>query len=134
MRYRISKTQTSPHVITFDNMWRCLGFRHPVSQLARNLMNFLPQPPHAITRHVAKFRDFWTLFGIYIIINHFSITFLDMLCQREGWDFMCGCGYGLNIHQISWLSFFESLSSNISCTCSWNLNYVKKFKETRLIS
>ena len=24
------------------NMWRCLGFRHPTSQLDRNLLNFLP--------------------------------------------------------------------------------------------
>ena len=25
-----------------DHMWRCLGFRHPTSQLARNLLTFLP--------------------------------------------------------------------------------------------
>ena len=80
----MSKSQTSPHVIIFDHMWTCVGFRHLVSQLARNLINFLPQPSHAITRRVAKFRDFLTSFGIYIIKKHFSLTFLDMLRQQEG--------------------------------------------------
>ena len=46
---------------------RGLGFWHPTSQLARNLLNFLPQPPHAITRRLDKFRDFWTSFAFYII-------------------------------------------------------------------
>ena len=40
------------------HMWRCLGFWHPTSQLARNILNFLPQPPHAITRCLDKFCDF----------------------------------------------------------------------------
>ena len=50
-----------------DHMWRCLAFRHLPSQLASNFLNFLPRPPHAITRHLDKFRDFWTSFGFYII-------------------------------------------------------------------
>ena len=49
------------------HMWRCLSFWYPTSQLARNLLNFLPQPPHAITRRLDKFRDFWTSFAFYII-------------------------------------------------------------------
>jgi hypothetical protein len=59
------KTQTSPHVTTCYHMWRCLGFWHPTSQLARNLLNFLLQPPHAMTRRLDKFHDFWTSFGFF---------------------------------------------------------------------
>ena len=29
-------------ILKSDHMWRYLGFRHPTSQLARNLLNFLP--------------------------------------------------------------------------------------------
>ena len=39
------------------------------SQLAWKLLNFLPQPLHAMTRHLYKFRDFWTSFSFYIIKN-----------------------------------------------------------------
>ena len=53
------------------HMWRCLGFRHRTSQLARKLLNFLPQPLHAMTRHLDKFRDFRTSFAFCIIKNTF---------------------------------------------------------------
>ena len=43
-----------------DHMWRCLGFWHPTSQLARNLLDFLPQPPHAITDGSTSF----VIFGL----------------------------------------------------------------------
>ena len=32
----MSKTHTSPYVSISDHMWRCLGFRHPMSQFFRN--------------------------------------------------------------------------------------------------
>jgi hypothetical protein len=41
-----------------DHMWRCLGFKQHTSQLARNILNFLPQPPHMISRHLGNFHDF----------------------------------------------------------------------------
>jgi len=74
----MSKTYTSPHVIKFDHMWRSLGFRHPKLQLVRNLMNFLPQRPHAIIRLVAKFCDFWSSFGFFRIKNHIYDTWMIM--------------------------------------------------------
>jgi hypothetical protein len=36
-------------VISLDHVWRCLGLRHPTSQLARNLLKSCIQPLHAIT-------------------------------------------------------------------------------------
>jgi hypothetical protein len=50
-----------------DHMWRCLGFRHPTSQLARNLLNCCTQPLHVITWLHDKFRGFRTSFGFYVI-------------------------------------------------------------------
>ena len=38
-----------------------------VGSLARNLYNFLPRPPHVITRRLDKFHDFRTSFAFYII-------------------------------------------------------------------
>ena len=35
-------------------------------------------------------------------------------------------GYGLTLHSIPWISFFESLNSIIRCTCSSNLHFPKK--------
>ena len=52
---------------------------HTKSQLARNLLNFLPQPTHAIIWHLAKFRDFRTSYGFYIILKHFSGKLVIML-------------------------------------------------------
>jgi hypothetical protein len=49
------------------HMWRCLGFSHPTSSLARNFLKFLPQPQHAMTRQVVKFRHFRTPFRFYKI-------------------------------------------------------------------
>jgi hypothetical protein len=40
-------------------------------------------------------------------------------------------GYGLNIHQLSWLSFFESRNFITSCTCSSNLKYAKKIQQKK---
>ena len=61
-------TKANNHIYTKRrNLWRCLGFRQPTSQLARNFLNFLPGPSHVITRHIDKFRDFRTSFGFYII-------------------------------------------------------------------
>ena len=37
----------------------------------RKLLIFLPQPLHAMTRHLDKFRDFWTSFAFYIIKSTF---------------------------------------------------------------
>ena len=34
-------------------------------------------------------------------------------------------GYGLTLHSIPWISFFESLNSIIRCTCSSNLHFPK---------
>ena len=43
-------------------------------------------------------------------------------------------GYGLNIHQISWILFFERPNSIIPCTCSSNLKYSIKFNETKKLT
>ena len=52
-------------------LWRCLGFRHHMSQLTRKPIIFLPQPLRAMTRHLDKFHDFRTSFAFYIIKKHF---------------------------------------------------------------
>ena len=49
-----------------------INFRHLMSRVARNFLNFLPRAPHAMTRYLDKFRDFRTLFGFYIILKHVS--------------------------------------------------------------
>ena len=125
----MSKTQTSPHVIKYDHMWRCLDFRHPESQLTRNFMNFLPQHPHTITRHVPKFCDFWSSFEIYIIKNHINDTWMVMFrikdIQTFGWVY----GYSLKIHSQIWVSFFEWLYIIISYTYSSNLLFQKNAKK-----
>ena len=82
------------HVVTYDAykpqhldmwylIWRCLGFWHPTSQLARNLLNFLPQPPHAITRRLDKFRDFRTSFAFYIIKNTFLTSWWSCFVKQK---------------------------------------------------
>ena len=68
--------------------WRCLGFRHPTSQLAWNLLNFLSQPTHAITWHLDKFRHFRTSYGLYIILKHFFGKWLVMLREEDARNLM----------------------------------------------
>ena len=70
------------------NLWRCLGFTHRTSQLARNILNFLPQPTHAITWHLDKFRDFRTSYGLYIILKHFFGKWLVMLREEDARNLM----------------------------------------------
>ena len=43
------------------------GGKHRTWQLARNLLNFLSQPPHMISWHLDKFHDFRTSFAFYRI-------------------------------------------------------------------
>ena len=57
-----------------------------------------------------------------------------MLRQQDARNFMWVPGYGLNIHQISWISFFEWPNSIIPCTCSSNLKYSIKFNETKKLT
>ena len=111
-----------------DHMWRCLGFRHRTSQLARKLLNFLPQPLHAMTRHLDKFRDFRTSFAFYIIKKHFFNKLVVMFRETDVRNFTNVPAHGLKIHSKTWIPFFESLNSNISCTCSSNLLFREKFK------
>jgi hypothetical protein len=54
-----------------------------------------------------------------------------MLWHQHGRNFMRGPGYDLNILQTSWIPFFESTNSIISCTCSSTLELREKFKETK---
>jgi hypothetical protein len=54
-----------------------------------------------------------------------------MVRRQDGWHFMWLPGNRLNIHQITWIWFFESPYSIISCTCSSNRKCAKKFKETK---
>jgi hypothetical protein len=79
-------------------MRRCLGFRHHTSQRARNLLNFLPQPLHAMTRHLDKFHDFWTPFAFYIIKKHFFNKLVVMFREEHVQNFTCVPAYGLEIH------------------------------------
>jgi hypothetical protein len=62
---QIPKTQTFPCVLSH---WSHVE----MSQLARNLLNFVTQPLHAITWHLDKFHDFRTSFRFYIIYKYFS--------------------------------------------------------------
>jgi hypothetical protein len=50
-----------------------------------------------------------------------------MVRRQDGWHFMWLPGNGLNIHQITWIWFFESPYSIISCTC----NSKKRKKPTK---
>jgi hypothetical protein len=52
-----------------------------------------------------------------------------MLRHQHGRNFMRGPGYGPNILRTSWIPFFESTNSIISCTCSSTLELREKFKE-----
>ena len=57
-----------------------------------------------------------------------------MLRQQDARNFMWVPWYGLNIHQISWISFFERPNSIIPCTCISNLKYSIKFNETKKLT
>ena len=57
-----------------------------------------------------------------------------MLRQQDARNFTWVPGYGLSIHQISWISFFERPNSIIPCTCSSNLKYSIKFNETKKLT
>ena len=105
-----------------------LNFRHRTSQLAQKLLNFLSQPLHAMTRHLDKFRDFWTSFAFYIIKKHFFNKLVVMFRETDVRNFTNVPAHGLKIHSKTWIPFFESLNSNISCTCSSNLLFREKIK------
>ena len=49
---------------------------------------FTTQPTHAITWHLAKFRDFRTSYGFYIILKHFSDKSVVMLREEDAWNLM----------------------------------------------
>ena len=55
----------------FTKSWNFFGdssvCMHRTWQLARNLLKFLSQPPHVISRHLDKFHDFRTSFAFYRI-------------------------------------------------------------------
>ena len=80
------------------HMWRCLGFRHRTSQLARKHLNFLPQPLHAMTRHLDKFCDFRTSFAFYIIKKHFFNKLVVMFRETDVRNFTNVPAHGLKIH------------------------------------
>ena len=75
-----------------------MGFRHRTSQLARKLINFLPKPLHAMTRHLDKFRDFRTLFAFYIIKKYFFNKLVVMFHEIDVRNFMNVPAHGLKIH------------------------------------
>jgi hypothetical protein len=58
------QTASCDHV---EITWRCLGFKHRASPLASNVLKFLSQSPHAMSRHLDKFHDFRTSFAFCII-------------------------------------------------------------------
>jgi hypothetical protein len=68
-------------------MRRCLGFRHRTSQLPRNLLNFLAQPPHAISRYLDKYRDFRTSFAFYIILKQIVRKLVAMFREQDARNF-----------------------------------------------
>jgi hypothetical protein len=66
---------------------------------------------------------FWSFLLYFVSIFVIFRMLLVMSRQQDAWYFMWVIGKGLNIHQISWISFFESPNYMISCTCSSNLNF-----------
>ena len=63
-------------------MWRCLGFRHPTSQLARSLLNFLPQPTHAKKlRKKLYFLHMWRCLGFRHPTSQLTRSLLNFLPQ-----------------------------------------------------
>jgi hypothetical protein len=95
-----SNPDISTHDQVWYHVWKCLGLRHPTSQLARNLLNCCIQPLHATTWPLDKFHDFRTSFGFYIIYKHFSCQLFLMLRQKDVRIFMWLPRYSLNIHQV----------------------------------
>ena len=81
-----------------DGARRCLGFRHRTSQLARKLLNFLPQPLHAMIRHLDKFHDFRTSFAFYIIKKHLFNKLVVMFRETDVRNFTNVPAHGLKIH------------------------------------
>ena len=75
-----------------------LGFRHRTSQLARKLLNFVPQPLHTMTRQLDKFRDFRTSFAFYIIKKHFFNKLVVMFRETDVRNFTNVPAHGLKIH------------------------------------
>ena len=133
------KCKRSPKItklveVSCDHIWRCLGFRHRTSQLARKLLNFLPQPLHAMTRHLNKFHDFRTSFAFYIIKKLFFNKFVVMFRETDVRNFTNVPAHSLKIHSKTWIPFFQSLNSNISCTCSSNLLFSEKMQVNKINS
>ena len=65
-------TYDAYHLIAlFMKSWNFFGdssvYNHRTWQLARNILNFLSQPPHMISWHLDKFQDFWSSFAFYRI-------------------------------------------------------------------
>ena len=69
---QVCHTYDAYHLIgLFTKSWNFFGdssvCKHRTWQLARNLLNFLSQPPHMISWHLDKFHNFRTSFAFYRI-------------------------------------------------------------------
>jgi hypothetical protein len=82
-------------VITCGDVWVLGIVRH---NMPETFSIFLPQPLHAMTRHLDKFHDFRTPFAFYIIKKHFFNKLVVMFREEHVLNFTCVPSYGLKIH------------------------------------
>ena len=97
-------------------------------QLVRNLLYFLPQPPHMKSWYQDKIYNFQSLFGFYRILKRFGHTFGVMVREQDVSNFLPLRVYSLTLDSITWISFFDSVYSIIASTCSSNLTLLQKIR------
>ena len=117
------QTRTSPHVSHVEMSWFVSIVRDNVHQTFSNFYHIL---------HI-RYHDISTSFMIFGLRLHFIEfkkqfvrKFVVMFREQDFRNFGSVPGYGLTLHSIPWISFFESLNSIIRCTGSSNLYFPKK--------
>jgi hypothetical protein len=78
-------------------VWDSKVSTHSTSQLSQNILKFLSQPLHMISRHVDKFHDFLTLFVFYTIFKQLDGKFTATLSEHGARSFRFAPEIGRNL-------------------------------------
>ena len=93
-----------------------------------NLLTFLPQPGCMKSWYHDKIYDFRSSFAFITILKWLCHMFVVMVSEHNVQNSLPCHGYSLTLGSITWISFFNSLYSNIRNTCSSFLNYLQKMR------
>jgi hypothetical protein len=96
---------STPNLVTLVQNLRNFLRDVPVSKQCtcpgvQNILNFFSQPPHMISRVLAKFRDLQTSFEFYIILKPFYLTVFITIIEPNARNLASFHVHGLR--DVSW--------------------------------